>query len=134
MREELGEARWDAVRSAWQEETRRYGWRAWTEERYACEEGAQPQRETIHARGARRRAGQLPFPRVVLVVEDDVGAQQRRAGLQRRLAAQAAQRRLRSRAPGDAGALGLALRTVLHRNFAGVDRVSRLRHARPVLA
>ena len=30
----------------------------------------------------------------------------------------------------DANALGLALRTVLHRNFAGVDRVSRLKHAR----
>ena len=56
VKEELGEARWDAVRDAWQEETRRYGWRAWAEERYACEEGAQPQRETIHARGARRRA------------------------------------------------------------------------------
>jgi TAG lipase/steryl ester hydrolase/phospholipase A2/LPA acyltransferase len=35
-----------------------------------------------------------------------------------------------AREAGDAGALGLALRTVLHRNFAGVDRVSRLRHAR----
>ena len=30
----------------------------------------------------------------------------------------------------DANALGLALRTVLHRNFAGVDRVSRLKNAR----
>ncbi len=35
-----------------------------------------------------------------------------------------------AREAGDAGALGLALRTVLHRNFAGVDRVSRLRNAR----
>ena len=36
----------------------------------------------------------------------------------------------RSREGGDADALGLALRTVLHRNFAGIDRLLRLRHAR----
>jgi hypothetical protein len=35
-----------------------------------------------------------------------------------------------AREGGDAGALGLALRTVLHRNFAGIDRLLRLRHAR----
>ena len=35
-----------------------------------------------------------------------------------------------ARAGGDAAALGLALRTVLHRNFGGMDRLLRLRHAR----
>ncbi|ACO69140.1 predicted protein, partial [Micromonas commoda] len=35
-----------------------------------------------------------------------------------------------ARAGGDAAALGLALRTVLHRNFGGMNRLLRLRHAR----
>ena len=35
-----------------------------------------------------------------------------------------------AREKGDAAALGLALRTVLHRNFGGVDRLFRLRGAR----
>ena len=35
-----------------------------------------------------------------------------------------------ARGSGDAAALGLSLRTVLHRNFGGMDRLLRLRHAR----
>ena len=35
-----------------------------------------------------------------------------------------------AREAGDVAALGLALRTVLHRNFAGIDRVARLPNAR----